>query len=209
MTYVTPAYTNLLTGDGPNVGSLFGSPQWGIFGSSGPLLVADSVKRVEYARDYSISDYPQEQGAWASYNKVQLPYTAKVTFIVSTTRAAFLQSIESAIASLAFVSVVTPEITYPSANLVHYSYSRDDKNGVSAILVQVWVQEVRLPSQAAAGGGISPGNYASPNGAYPSTSGNLQPIPTTLTGGNYTPSNTPGGGYLSPGGAYTHCGRSW
>ena len=46
---------------------VFSGPQWGIFAQSGaPVLVANSVFGIEYARDYRISDYPQEQGAFES-----------------------------------------------------------------------------------------------------------------------------------------------
>jgi len=64
-----------------NPGGVVG--QWGIYDMSGaPVLTASSVAGMEYARDWRVSNYPQEQGAFASYNKVKTPFTAKVTFLV-------------------------------------------------------------------------------------------------------------------------------
>ena len=79
-----------------------------------------------------------------SYNKVQVPFSAKLEFLIASTREEFLQSVETAVASLSLVTVVTPEISYPSANLVHYGYRRESRSGVSLIRVSVWCQEIRI-----------------------------------------------------------------
>ena len=85
---------SLLTADSSGIGFALGGPQWGIWDQNGqPLLVADSVSDIEYAHDYHISDYPQEQGAFESYNKVQMPFQAKIGFFVSQTRQNFLAAI--------------------------------------------------------------------------------------------------------------------
>lgn len=136
--------TSALSGDAAGFG-LFGSSPWGIYSSpeGSPILEADAVASVEYARDYRISDYQQEKGAFESYNKVQLPYTAKVGFLIAQSRVEFLNSIEAILASLDLFAVVTPEITYPNANMVHYGYRRTVRDGVTMILVEVWLEEVR------------------------------------------------------------------
>ena len=139
----------LAVGDAVGLLAAFGPPQWGIFGQGGePILVTDSVYSVEYVRDYRISDYPQESlggmaSSFQSYNKVQTPYQAKVTFLVGVSRIAFLNTVEAAVASLESVTVVTPEVSYPSANLTHYTYRREAKNGVKLLRVEVWCEEVR------------------------------------------------------------------
>ncbi len=164
----------LLTADSPGLVSAFGPPQWGIFDQNGgPLLVANSVADIEYARDYKISDYPQEQGAFQSYNKVALPFQAKIGFYISTTRQQFLNSIDAAVKSLALVTVVTPEIRYASANLTHAGYSRTVRSGVTLIRVEVWAEEVRIVS------GVVPSAPQSTNANSPTQSGQVQPIDTT------------------------------
>lgn len=166
--------TSLLTADSPGLISAFGPPQWGIYDKDGnPLLVADSVADIEYARDYKISDYPQEQGAFQTYNKVQLPFQAKLGFYISQTRERFLNTIEAAVKSIALVTVVTPEIRYPSANLTHCGYRREVRAGVTLIRVDVWAEEVRVVS------GVIPSDPQSTNAATPGSSGEVQPIDTT------------------------------
>lgn len=181
-----------LTADSPSIGSAFGAPQWGIFTQQGaPLLVVDSVASIEYSRDYHISDYPQEQGAFESYNKVQLPFQAKIGFLINQSRVQFLQNIEAAVASLDLVVVATPEISYSSANLTHYGYRRESSGGVTLIRVEVWCEEVRISATATAAAGtpttpapVSPNSDTqSLNGATPAANGQVQGSPTTQSGG--------------------------
>lgn len=199
----------LLTADAPGLFALFGQPLWGIFDSQSgaPVLEADSVFSVEYARDYHISDYQQENGAFASYNKVQVPFQAKVSFLANQLRFNFLATAEPACASLGLVTVVMPEFAYPNANLVHYGFRRTARNGKTLILFDVWCEEVRIlpsatstaipasaathsPNSAAAGANAAAGQVTSgpqsTNGAIATQSGQVQPQPTqpTTQGGN-------------------------
>lgn len=196
----------LLTADAPGLFALFGQPQWGIFDaqSGAPILQADAVYSVEYARDYHISDFPQENGAFASYNKVQVPFQAKVSFLANQLRFNFLAQAEPAVASLGLVTVVMPEFSYPSANLTHYGFQRTARSGKTLILFDVWCEEVRiLPSatsasttqsaatqspngasagaqQAASQVGLQTGPQST-NGATATQSGQVQPQPTQPT----------------------------
>lgn len=179
----------LLGADLPLIGSVFGPPQWGIFDQGGNPIIAvgdasmvavDAVGGVDYSRDYRISTYPQEQGAFASYNKVQVPFRAVLTFFISTTRFEFLSSVEQAVATLDLYVVATPEWSYPNANLTHYSYRRDSRNGVTLIRVDVWAEEVRVVSVSpGAQGQINQGNTQSTNAASPFSSGIVQAAPAT------------------------------
>jgi len=148
-------------------------PQWGLFSQDGtPTLVASSFATLDYAHDYRISNYQQEQGAFASYNKVQQPFIAKVGFLVggdAGTRSAFLNQAEQVCATLDLVTIITPEIPYLNANPVHVSYRRTAKNGVTLILVEIDLEEVRLITSAALS------NTASVNGAAPQQNGIQQP----------------------------------
>lgn len=160
--------------------SQFVGPQWGIFTSQGePILAVDSVADIEYTRDYQISDYPQEEGAFASYNKVQQPYQAKLGFFINGARKDFLNTIEAAVKSLMFVVVVTPEIQYNNANLIHYGYRRTSRNGVSLIRVDIWCEEVRIvQGTVGTGSGEDTNAQQSTNAATPSSSGPTQTDPS-------------------------------
>lgn len=161
----------LLTADliGPGT---FGGPQWGIFYPDGsPVIVADSFYDLDYDRRYKISDYPQEQGAFMSYNKVKTPFDSQVGFLSNQTRFELLSVLEPIVASLDLVAVVTPEMAYPSANLTGYRFRRATQNGVTLVLIIVSVREVRIVT-------TSPVSSAqSTNAAVPAQSGAVQTVP--------------------------------
>lgn len=211
----------LLTQDGVDITSEYGGHLWGIYhqDGSGAVVEWDSVHHVEYARDYNISDYPQEEGSFESYNKVQQPYQAKVGFLIAKTRKDFLNSFEAIAATLAEVIVITPDIAYDSANITHYNYRRDERSGVSMILVEVWVQQVRITggqqvsstaSQGTSSGGtnisqIGNSNPLNPAGtlttgstsaASPQSSGPVQP--TSFPAGSATANTLDASGFNNP-----------
>src|SRR6185312_15922270 len=51
--------------------------------TSAPVIVPDTVPRFEYRGEARVSDYPVEQGAFASYNKVQVPFEIRMTMVCS------------------------------------------------------------------------------------------------------------------------------
>jgi hypothetical protein len=182
----------LLTADSPALGSVFGPVLWGIFDSYGnPVLISDSVAAVEYQRDYDISTAPQEQGAFMSYNKVQNPFTAKVSLLSNRTRSYLLNVLEAATESLQLVSVYTPEVAYPSAVLTRYGLRRTVRNGVTLIQVDVWVEEVRVDAGTA---------YSS------SQAGTNRPIGQLAPNANVAPGSSTGGALTASGGALTQGG---
>jgi hypothetical protein len=149
--------------DAVSVLHMFGPSQWGVFDKSGqPVAVADSVVGVDFRREARISDYPLEQGAFETYDKVQMPFDVRVRFAVSNSidlpglgslglssyRRDFLSAIDTAFKSLDLYTVITPDATYPSVNIVHYDYRREAKNGATLLVVDVWMEEVRVNAQA-------------------------------------------------------------
>jgi len=166
----------ILAADAAQLIQAFGPPQWGIFSQSGfPLALGDSVIAVDYRREFRISDYPVEQGGFASYDKVAEPADVRVTIAVSgkgtllsnlltggalgsiitgvdtakITRQQYLQNLEQAAASLDLVQVLTPEASYWGLNIVHHDYRREAKNGATLITVDVWLREVRVTATSA------------------------------------------------------------
>lgn len=127
------------------------APQWGIFKGGQAVVVADSVQRVEYRQDWDMLDYPLEQGAFESYNKVNGPFEAKVRFATGSTetdRQALLNSIEAIAGTLELYDVVTPEKIYQSTNITHFDYSRTAATGGGLLQVDVWVVEIRVNATA-------------------------------------------------------------
>lgn len=139
---------------------LSGNSGWGIYDDTGTnaVLLPDSFLSLDFHQDTNISNYPIEQGSFASYNKVRTPYTIQarvskgsslgilsgIGFTPSTTpdRNLFLQALDDMIASLALLTIITPESTYYNANLESYEYKREVKNGAGIIIADLRFVEI-------------------------------------------------------------------
>lgn len=135
----------LLTADGFTLGAT-AQTQWGIFLNGQPVVLADTVVSVEFRQDFRISTYPQEKGAFRSYNKVQTPFDVRVSFARGgsvSDRAELLSSIAAIIGDTNLYDVVTPEVTLSNLNLVHQDYNRKSSQGLGLMVVDVWAEEVR------------------------------------------------------------------
>lgn len=127
------------------------APQWGLYKGGSPVIVADSVVTFGFKANSEISTYQVEQGAFQSYDKVQLPANGTVRYSTGgalSDRTAFLASIETAKQSTDLYDLVTPEVTYPNANVTDYNYDRTNTNGVGLLVVDVMVEEVRPTGMA-------------------------------------------------------------
>ncbi len=143
--------------------------EWGLFPAATPAqthsgqrnsgppvrtggITGDSVKAVEYGREFTISTYPVEEGGFQSYNKVETPFDVLVIFTKGgdvASRDAFLAACESALESLALYDVATPEVTYTGVNVVRVGYRRTNVEGATLLTVEVGVQKVRTTATAA------------------------------------------------------------
>lgn len=124
--------------------AVFG-PQWGIFLDGELVISAESVVGFEFRNDWTISDYPVEGGVFESYDKVLLPFLAKVRFASGSSpdaRASLLNQVAAVAGSLDIYDVVTPEFTYTGCNISHYDYKRVANQGVGLVVVDVWLSQV-------------------------------------------------------------------
>jgi hypothetical protein len=144
-----PVFTAvLLVADAITVANMFQGPQWGIFTNDGfPRIVPDSIISLDYRREWRLSDYPIEEGSFEHYNKVNTPYEARVRMACSgltSPRNLFLSILDGIADDLNTYTIVTPDAQYSNANITHYDYRRVRENGVSLLLVDIWLQEVRI-----------------------------------------------------------------
>ena len=121
--------------------------QWGIYaiGAVVPVIKPDSIFSVDVREDRRISNYPQEQGGFASYNKVFVPFAGRVRMTKSgsvSDKAAFLTLLRSLKNDTNLYSLMMPEASYQSCNIVHYDLVRTAKQGAQMLTVDVWVEEV-------------------------------------------------------------------
>lgn len=124
------------------------SLDWGIYTAFGtPAVTADNVMAVEVDQEYAVSDFPLEQGAFSTYNKVRKPKQYRVVLTrggSDSDRASFLRAVDAACASMSLFIVSTPEVMYPSVTLERYNYRRESKNGATLLTVEISALEVRL-----------------------------------------------------------------
>ncbi len=170
--------TALLTADlVSSFAPIFAGPQWGIFLNGAPVVTADTVASFDFKQEFSLSDYPVEEGAFETYDKVYIPYDVRLRFAAGGSegnRAALLQSIDAVIGDLNLYDAVTPEDVYSSVNFIHQSYTRTAQNGVGLLIVDVWCRHVMVTVQEGAGT-----NTAAPSGAPQTNNGQVQPTAPT------------------------------
>lgn len=172
----TPPSPTLLLQDAFDVLTGQNIPQWGIFLDGDAVIAADNVISVEYKQDWSISDYPVENGGFQSYDKVSSPFDLRIRFSrggSTDDRTELLQSLDQAAQPLTLYDAVTPEQVYSSMNITHYDYHRTSSNGAGLLTADVWLTEVRVTAQAAFS------NTAQPSGADAKSDGTVQTSPPT------------------------------
>ena len=164
----------LLTADKVSLPTNVFAASWGLFLGGAPVIKAESVTGVEYRKESMIADYPMEQGAFATYNKVKMPFDVRLRFTAGKTeaaRAALIASVAAIADDVNLYDVVTPETVYTSVNVAHNDYRRTARSGVGLLTVDVWCLQIQTPqtapgtstqqpdgSSAQVGGGVTPTN---------------------------------------------------
>ena len=154
---------------------LFGN-QWGIFQNGIPVIVPDTVATVEYKQAWLISDYPVEEGAFQSYDKVQTPFEATIRMAVggsTADRQVFLEDVAAIAGTFDLYDVVTPDAIYQSANVVSYDYRRTAHEGLGLLVVDIRLVEVRVTATTQFS------NTQSPSGANTTFTGAVNPATPT------------------------------
>lgn len=126
-------------------------PVWGIYKGGDIAVEADSVQTFGYRNDWDISDYPLEEGAFETYNKVPSPFDVRIRLASGSReqdRETFLNQLTAVAGKIDLYDVVTPERTYTSVNVAHIDLHRSNSNGVGMIMADVWLVEVRVKAKA-------------------------------------------------------------
>lgn len=169
--YLSSAITLLVV---DAVSLLFGSPEslWNVFLNGSPAFDFKSIVGFDYKQDWTIADYPVENGAFFSYDKVQLPFQCRLRITSGGTeqdRQLLIDEIEAAANSLDLYDVVTPEKVYSNCNISHISYDRTAMSGVGMMVIDVAFQEIRSSEASAFS------NTQQPGSANQKGVGNVQP----------------------------------
>lgn len=156
------------------------TPAWYLSQNGKVLVKPDNVLGIEFKKDYAISMYPIEQGNFESYNKVEVPFFLRVVMTKGGSvaeRAAFLNQLQVAEASLSLYQFVTPDRIYADCSVMQVNYRRSATQGAGLLTVEVVLQEIRLQATS------SYANTATPSGANAVHGGQLQglPLPTGVS----------------------------
>lgn len=141
-----PALPPFLTGDAP--GLPFQSPrtQWGLFKDGQPALTADTVSAFDFRQEWDDSIYPQEEGGFATYNKVASPYDIVLTLVQGgsiASRTTFLEAIDTIAPNTELYDVVIPEKVYTGVNIVRIAFGRRADRNLGMIAIDIFLQEIR------------------------------------------------------------------
>lgn len=119
-------------------GLISAQSQWGIFDANfNAVLIPDSILEFEHHPRWRISDFPvQGTGntptAFASYNKVKLPFDCRVRMSKGgslSDRKTFLSTLDAAADSLALYTLMSPERSYDNLNIEYYDIIRTSGEG--------------------------------------------------------------------------------
>ena len=118
---------------------------WGIYDQDGNAVFdVDSCVDFKFSDSAKVSDFPVEQGAFASYNKVIHPFQPKIRLAVGGKDriAALLVALADAVRSTDIYTVFTPEISYSNVMVEKYDYTRTATKGRNLLTVEVTLMEV-------------------------------------------------------------------
>jgi hypothetical protein len=171
---------SLLVADAANLLGFFAGPQWGVFNLDGSIaLQPDSILALDFKREWSIPNYPMEQGAFQTYNKIALPSDTNISMSKggsNVARQAFLLQVSALAKSLSLVNVMMPEGTLiQNVNILRFDFRRTDTSGVGLLTVDVLLREIRATATAAFS------NTQQPSGANPLNGGSVQPQTPTAS----------------------------
>lgn len=125
---------------------------WGLFDADGKLaLEPDTILAIDYRDSAMIAKYPLEKGAFASYNKVEMPYDVRVVMAKGGSekdRRDFWEALQALRGTLDTYSIVMPDLTILDLNIVHRDLSRQQRQGANMLEVEIGFQQVRITGQA-------------------------------------------------------------
>ena len=111
-----------------------------------------STVEFDYSQEMPLSNYPQEQGAFQTYNKVTLPYDIRLRVCSGgsvSARQGFLYTCLAIKDSFQLFTVITPEMTFSNCNCNHISWRRTAKRNNTLIEVDLGFVQVPILSSAA------------------------------------------------------------
>ena len=147
-----PASSPPTIGTQANQGALWQStqaaPTWGVFDANGTLVVVpDSFQEFGWRKENRVPNFPIQNGQFASYNRVGLPFESSVTMSKGgdlASRTAFLQQVDTLIAqsNINLYTIRTPEKSYVDVTVSRAELSRRGSGNAFFFDVELFFVEV-------------------------------------------------------------------
>lgn len=123
-------------------------PKFGVYKEDGAAAVdVDTVLALDHSRNANIPDFRLQDGAFASYNKIQNPMMHRVTLVKSGSemeRRALVEWLEKNVSTPTVFNVVSNEYTFKKVSLVGFRSPREAHSGtVTRLVVDCEFREVR------------------------------------------------------------------
>jgi hypothetical protein len=121
---------------------------WALLDSNFDTVIApDNYIAFDNRAEWRLLDYPVQDGAFASYNKVIVPYTLSVRMTKAGSvadRENFLSTLDAAASSFNLYTLVTPERSYTNLNIERYEVTRRGASGAYFLTeVDVFFRQIR------------------------------------------------------------------
>lgn len=157
-----------------------------VVGELRPVVEADSVLDFGYRNEVDIPDFPIQDGAFANYNRVNLPYEASVRLSKGGSeedRRNFLNQIDAIMRTTDLFQIITPEKTYENVNPIRFEMIRRGAGGAFFLTeVDLYFREIRTVTQQ-----YTTTSAATQNARNPSA----QPVENRGTVNGERPAQTP------------------
>jgi hypothetical protein len=150
-----------------------------------PVVVPDSFLEFGYRNEYTMSDYPVQDGGFASYDKVANPFETMVRMAKGGSqqeRKKFLDSLDAIVGTLDLYDILTPEKTYLGVNVLRYEFARrGNRNAYFFTEVDLYFREIRTVTATYSNTAVTTQNAQEPSAAPVTNTGTVQGQPTTAT----------------------------
>lgn len=144
-------------------------------GSSAPTI---STLSFDFTRESKVSDYIVEEGGFAAYNKVRLASHPVVELAFAGSqdeRTNFINALDAASGTTDLYSIITPEVQYVNYNIERYRLERRADKGVTLLVFEISLIEIRQVSATFTQGTPSITNPQNASATSPTNNGLTQP----------------------------------
>jgi hypothetical protein len=160
---------------------------WGVFDSNNnQVITPDSIIDFNNRNEWNVVSSTVEQGSFASYNKVVVPFELSVRMSKGgsvANRTTFLQQIAAIAGDTNLYTVQTPEWTYTDVNITRYEVSRRGASGAYFLAeVDIFFVQILEVTPVYTNTSLSTQDAQDPSAEPVTNQGNVNPEVTTQLG---------------------------